>query len=479
VREVRLLLAIALLFLLGGHPIRGQTPPTNPCVIVATAPDPDPPVFVPGEDFVPGEVYVTLASEDDYERFLANPPDSAQLGIEAALISVAPVIAGPRYRVLLRIELSGSVRNENEELLRVVTTQAVDALSRMPRVAHASLSYYFEGAQAVNDPCYISRQWHFFTFGESGPETSLGGIGLPQVWQVETGSADIVVAVLDSGFLFDSIDIEEANILDGYDFVDHKPKATDTGSETRMHGTSVATIIGGVGNNNFEGAASINWNVTILPVRVLGDELVGNLTAIEQGILYAIGEPVLDPNNPHTAITNDHPAHIVNISISRKLPGACPAEWQDAIDLAIARGVIVITAAGNLSANASEYAPGNCDGVINVASSDKDGNLAQHSNRGPEVDIMAPGIFVVSTGGPTAVAVPPGTSFAAPHVAGVAALALAYFGDPDDVVSRILNNAVPRTLEQCPQGSNPEADAGCGHGLLNAALVFGLGTNGP
>lgn len=151
---------------------------------------------------------------------------------------------------------------------------------------------------------------------------------------------------------------------------------------------------------------------------------------------------------------------------------------QAAINDAVAMGAMVVVAAGNDATDASQVFPASCNNVITVAASDFRGHLAtRYSNYGSTVEIMAPGGDVLrddnGDGRPDGVlsmvhpnagsyAYYNGTSMAAPHVAGVAALMLAQEPAllPSQVLGRLQANALPRTAVQCPQP--------CGIGLLSA-----------
>jgi len=194
------------------------------------------------------------------------------------------------------------------------------------------------------------------------------------------------------------------------------------------------------------GVAGGAWDVTVVPVRVLG-RCGGELADIVSGIRWAAGiAPAA--NAAGQQIVNRTPADIINMSLTIQAP--CPASMQAAIDAAAARNVVVVVAAGNKANQARLYAPANCNNVVVVGANDARGGLSFYSNFGPEVDLLAPGgdVFadsdgdgrpdgVLSTRATTAGCYDPvnqnstqqcyysflqGTSMAAPHVS--AALAL-------------------------------------------------------
>ncbi|UKA53444.1 S8 family serine peptidase [Arthrobacter sp. FW305-BF8] len=364
-----------------------------------------------------------------------------------------------------------------------------------PAVAYAEPDVKLHAlASNPNDPAFVD-QWNL--------SQNIGGIRVTGAWDVTKGAGQ-VVAVLDTG-ITSHTDLD-ANVLPGYDMISspedardgdaRDADATDMGdwsdngqcSEgsaemiSSWHGTHVAGIIAAV-TGNASGIAGVAPQAKILPLRVLGP-CGGQVSDIADAILWASGAPVTD------APANLHPARVINLSLGGT--EACPQTFQDAIDIATARGAVVVAAAGNEMAEASTSTPANCRNVISVAASGHGGGLAPYSNFGAGVDITAPGgdmtptsaedpdsglpNGVLSTGNDgdkQAEALPgtnyywvEGTSFAAPHVAGVAALLAAQMGPtatPAAVEARLKATARPIT-GGCPQG--------CGAGLVDAAAAL-------
>lgn len=270
-------------------------------------------------------------------------------------------------------------------------------------------------------------------------------IRAPQAWSWTTGSRDIVVAVVDSGMAIEhpdlaanlwrnpypgtSADIE--NDWHGWNFFDWNNDVADL----LGHGTHVAGTIGAVGDNT-TGVVGVNWSVSLMPLRLSGD--TGNFTTsarIAKAIEYAV----------------ENGAHISNHSWGG--PDTAGV-IHDAIAFARDHNHLVIAAAGNSAQNLDDiktypaYYSTVFENVITVAASDHDGELAYFSNFGSDsVQLAAPGVAVLST-------VPPhygnydfksGTSMAAPHVAGVAALLWSLAPDAPYTVIReaILQGARP------------------------------------
>jgi len=284
------------------------------------------------------------------------------------------------------------------------------------------------------------------------------------VWATESGSEDVIVAVLDTGYT-DHPDLPATKFLPGYDMISSTSNSNDGDGRdadahdagdfvlnpdqslkenSSWHGTHVAGIIAAADNDL--GVLGVAPNVRILPVRVLGAE--GGTTAdIISGIYWAAGI--------HRAGVPDNPnkARVINLSIGGYSAG-CDAGTEAALAAAKAAGVTVITAAGNDNPSSDHIAyaslsyPGNCYPTINVGASGKLGKPAFYSNfsnlpdqYNPKpygVDISAPGgdycqggstsqiYSTINTGskhpGSANYAYEIGTSMAAPVVAGTVAL---------------------------------------------------------
>ena len=358
-----------------------------------------------------------------------------------------------------------------------------------------------------NDPAY-AQQWYL-----SDP---LVGINAPQAWDITTGSPGITVAILDTGLL-PHFDLQPARIAAGYDFVSADPDGSfrtandgdgpdpnplDPGDwvsrveagrppfsdcpdaqNSDWHGTLVTGIIGAASDNG-AGIAGINWQSTLLPVRVLG-KCGGNLSDILQGARWAAGLSVPGiPDNPT-------PAQILNFSLGGS--GSCDVPSRDIINEILSSGVTraFVTAAGNFdpaqstnslnSPFASSNSPGNCAGMINVAALDRQGDLAPYSKSGPEVTISAPGgnggnppvvsdnIISLGNDGPTTprnnvLVTAAGTSLAAPQVAGVVSLMLSV--NPG-LTAPAITALLRATAFGFPNGSS--CDSGrCGPGIVDA-----------
>jgi serine protease len=308
----------------------------------------------------------------------------------------------------------------------------------------------------------------------------------------------VTVAVIDTGYVAHS-DLA-ANIVGGYDFIadtavandgngrDSNPAdpgdwtaagecaAGDPAGTSSWHGTHVAGTIAAVTNNS-KGVAGVAYGAKVSPLRVLG-KCGGYDSDIIDAITWASGGTVSG------VPANTNVAKVINMSLGGG--GACTSATQTAINAAVNRGTTVVVAAGNSNANAANYSPASCNNVISVAATNRAGSRSYYSNFGSVVDIAAPGgeTRTVKSGGIlstlNAGASAPGsesydyyqgTSMAAPHIAGLAALVKSANSalTPAQIESAIKTNsrALPGTCS-----------GGCGAGLADAAKTVQAVTGG-
>jgi subtilisin family serine protease len=337
--------------------------------------------------------------------------------------------------------------------------------------------------RSSNDPFYAEQAWGY------------GMIDLPEAWAITTGSASVLVAVVDDGIRFDHPGIAANLTSDGYDFVsnssltcsggdigrsgdgdDYDPDPTipavcpGEGGPTMIggHGLHVAGTIGAVGNDGL-GISGINWTVRIRPVRVVGIDGSGTDYDIAQGILYAAGLPA--DNGTGGTVKAATGAKIINISLG----GPTPSELlHDAIIAATNAGALVVAGAGN-EGTADPFYPAAFPEVVSVSAVGPDRELASYSSFGNTTDIAAPGgdfadggdddpsfgilslIWAFNAGMP-GYAFANGTSMATPHVAGVAALVLAQ--NPGLSVSQLRSRLTDYAVDAGSSGRDNQYGAG-------------------
>jgi serine protease len=276
-------------------------------------------------------------------------------------------------------------------------------------------NYIYSTQEIPNDPDY-AKQWNFLN------------IKVEAAWD-ETKGAGTTVAVIDTG-VSQVPDLRSTKFVPGYDFVNDRAEAADDNG----HGTHVAGTIAQSTNNGY-GVAGIAYEASIMPLKVLAASGGGTIADIAEAIRFAA----------------DHNADVINMSLGG---GGDTDLLREAIDYAYSKGVVIVAAAGNASSNSASY-PARYPKVIAVSALDSTGVKAPYSNFGAGVDISAPG---GSTGGNNPAGgvlqqtINPetgeavfrafqGTSMAAPHVAGVAALVKAAGVENPDEIAQVLKQS--------------------------------------
>lgn len=291
-------------------------------------------------------------------------------------------------------------------------------------------NYIYNQFAAPNDPEY-SQQWNFRS------------INVESAWE-ETQGNGVIIAVIDTG-VSPVPDLKDTKFTKGYDFVHDRIEALDDVG----HGTHVAGTIAQSTNNNY-GVAGIAYQATIMPLKVLDESGAGTVADIAEAIRYAA----------------DNKADVINLSLG----GAGESELlEQAINYAHSKGVVVVAAAGNSGDQSASY-PARYPHAIGVAALDAGGLKAPYSNYGAGVDIAAPGgsdeaKILQNTIDP--VTKEPvfmgyqGTSMAAPHVAGVAALIKASgVTEPDQILNVLKQGARNVTEDPLNHYGAGQLDAG-------------------
>jgi serine protease len=390
------------------------------------------------------------------------------------------------------VRQAGPAPSSGEQVVSVpkgaTVQQEASRLRAQPGVAYAVPNYiaHAAGSWIPNDPGpkgataggWAKVQWNFL---------APSGVNAPEAWanlraDHRPGGKGVTVAILDTGVAYrnwktfrKAPDFTNTKFVHPYDFVDNNPFPLDR----EGHGTFVAGILG-ESTNNRVGLAGIAYGASIMPVRVLNADGTGDAATISKGIRYAA----------------DHGAQIINLSLEFDMTvssGDIP-DILSAIRYAHHHGALVVAASGNEGVEQIAY-PARAPDVVAVGATTKDRCLADYSNGGSRLALVAPGggedsdltndpdchptrnlpnIVQQTFGNPSApdrFGYPRdwyGTSMAAPHVAAVAALVIAsgVLGrdpSPDRVLSRLELTAV--TLG----GSKPNRDYG--FGLVDAGAA--------
>lgn len=235
-------------------------------------------------------------------------------------------------------------------------------------------------------------------------------IQAPEIWEESNQGEGIVVAVIDTGVDTDHPDLKD-QIIGGRNFTTDYNGNPDVYEDNNGHGTHVSGTIAASLNN--DGVVGVAPKAKILSLKVLSGEGFGNYEWIISAINYAV--EWRGPKNERVRV----------ISMSLGGPEDVP-ELHNAIKNAVSEGVSVVVAAGNEGDDREdtfEYSyPGSYNEVIQVGAVNHDLDLAPFTNTNTEVDLVAPGVNVVSTYLDNKYASLSGTSMATPHVAGALAL---------------------------------------------------------
>lgn len=244
------------------------------------------------------------------------------------------------------------------------------------------------------------------------------------------GSVDIDVYVLDTGITNDDL-----NIVESIDFRDTLGTGIVDPNDYDGHGTHVAGIL--AAKDDDSGLVGIAPGARIHNLKVLGDDGTTDVSVVIAAVEYIIAARQANPSTPM----------VVNVSLGEDIGTTEYTALDEALDTLVGMGVTVVAAAGNQGSNSDHVTPAHVTSVITVGAHDAQGMFTAYSNWGPKVDILAPGTDIVSLspafGGTGAPVNMTGTSMAAPHVAGAAALYLSSnpTASPAEVLTALLANA--------------------------------------
>ena len=414
-----------------------------------------------------------------------------------AAVGLTPARAFVPHQVIVKRE--GERPAHTVRLPRAIGVgEAVAALRNRPGIAYAAPNYVATASVATaslipNDPGpisgapgppggWVTKQWNFLPWeGTATPllPVSPGGIDAVGGWENlaaagRPGARGVNVAVLDTGVAYRakgagfrrSPDFSSGQFLDGYDFVDDDRVPLDENG----HGTHVAGTIAEKTNNGI-GLAGLAFRAKVMPVRVLDELGRGSADDIAKGIRFAVA----------------HGADVINMSFNfgcnRSVPGV-----EEALRQAYRRGIVTVASVGNLGAEACVAPPSTGPHVLGVGGSTEGGCLGNYSLAGEDVDLIAPGGGPSIPGCPSVSAGPilqvtfagrsprrfgepstyAGTSMAAAHVAGVAAMVLASGTIDPAARSRGKVGAVTQRLRRTARDlGQPEIRQGAG--LIDAA----------
>jgi len=419
---------------------------------------------------VPTEIPVTPTPTVELPMVIADQLESPHVPDEVVL-KIDPQNRAKVIDTLQALGVNMVKDGSSDQVLDSVVVQlgsvplgsVLAALQTNAGVVYAEPNYLVSLASLPNDPLLSTQP-------------NLWNIQAPAAWDALPSMQEVLVAVLDTGVdvnhpdLLDSlwqnageigldangkdkrtngIDDDHNGFVDdvqGWNFVDGNTNVTDDNG----HGTHLAGIIGATVNNAI-GIAGIAPNARILPVKVLDNTGYGTYAQVAQGIIYA----------------TDMGARIINLGFA----GLGSSQMlQDAVDYAIAHGVLVVAASGNGGMNTTYY-PASYPGVISVGAVDSGLNWAPFSSSNDQVSLVAPGVGIYSTYPGGTYRTFSGTSMASAHVSGVAALLA---GQPQIATADSLRSAL---LGSAYDLGTPGKDPYFGSGIVHA--FDALGYSGP
>ena len=276
--------------------------------------------------------------------------------------------------------------------------------------------------------------------GGSGQQIpwSVSAVGGESSWAVSgdgSGSVNVDLYILDTG-----ISNDDLNVVENIDFRDGLSDARDHDG----HGTHVAGIAAAV--DDTDGLVGVAPGARVHNLKVLGDDGKTDISVVIAAIEHITVAKLSKPTKPM----------VVNLSLGKDMGTPNYSALDEAIMTSTTKGVVYVVAAGNQGVNASHVTPAKVAEAITVGSFGFNGSFSPFSNYGPKVDLLAPGEGIVSLGSAASGASGPvimsGTSMAAAHVTGAAAL---YLGQNP--------NATPAQVEQA---------------LVANGWAFVTGTNG-
>jgi len=291
-------------------------------------------------------------------------------------------------------------------------------------IEYAEPNYILSPELIPNDPNYRSQA------------ITLSLLNALNGWDILSGSSATVIAVIDTG-VANHVDLPP--LLPGYSSV----AGLSPNNDRDGHGTSVAGTIGMIGNNNI-GGVGINWNASIIPVKVDTENCVITVSNIAKGVIWAA----------------DNGAQVISMSV-----GAATGSitLKNAIDYAFEKGCLIVAAAGNDGKNGAVF-PARYDNVIGVGATTNGSTRATWSNFGEGVDLVAVGGYY-STSSVGGYVNKSGTSFASPQVSALASMVWAL--NPE-----LTNVEVRSMIEENCKMLGGGFNANTGNGLIDIAQTL-------
>jgi subtilisin family serine protease len=250
-------------------------------------------------------------------------------------------------------------------------------------------------ATIPNDP-FFSQLWGLHNTGQNGG-TPGADIHAPEAWDLHTGNGTVTLAIIDTGIQ----PHPDLQLVPGWNTLDNNADTHDGNG----HGTMVAGIAGARGNNGV-GVVGVIWNVNLMPVKCVSDGGYGTESTIAMGIVWAA----------------DHGAQVANLSLTTYVgSGLLHGTVQYAHD----QGVVLVASVGSNQSQGIAY-PARFEECLAVGATDSHDQWASFSVYGPEIDVVAPGVGILSTYPDGWYTMYSGVSMATSYVSGLAVLLRSY-----------------------------------------------------
>ncbi|HVE92882.1 MAG TPA: S8 family serine peptidase [Actinomycetota bacterium] len=335
---------------------------------------------------------------------------------------------------------------------------AIAAFSRLPQVESAEPNFALATHATPNDPFYPGNArvsvdlWGLHNTGQSGGAAD-ADVDAPEGWDLAGvagsgawGNSGYTVGIVDTGIDAAHEDLNGKSVTPCYSALSGAGTLAGGCADDDGHGTHVAGTIGAWANNG-RGIAGVAPNAKVYPCKALGP--AGGWTSDVAACVN------------HLASKRDsHNLRVINLSLG----GPASRVLETAVNSASANGVLVVAAAGNDGNSTLNY-PAAYSSVLSVAAMDRSGRRASFSNYNSDVELAAPGASVVSTV-PGGYGSWSGTSMAAPHVAGIAALASWKTGRTAQGLRDLLTSSAEDL-------GTPGRDTSFGYGRTNVCRALG------
>ncbi len=412
-------------------------------------------------------IFIAAAAGQAGEKIIsaATPADfiSGQLVVKLAADSQADLY---NYEFIAN-RFDGQIKSVQREkyfgYLLIETTPETDLSEFKKRLAaekwvqDISFNYQASMNGKIPDEQFFSYQYALLNSGQVYyPEQNLRGIAAADIkasegWDWSISSQDTLIAIVDSGIALGHEDLKN-KLQPGYDFVNDD----DDPQDDNGHGTFVASLAAAETDNGI-GIAGVGWNAMLLPVKVLDSQGNGTYLTIAVGIRYAA----------------DQGARVINLSLGGNNDSFI---LKDACQYAFDKGCILVAAAGDSGSETVQFPAAYDSLCLAVGASDANDVLAPFSNRGQQIDVVAPGVWVFGASfdpaRPTELRSYDwgnGTSLAAAHVSGAAALLIDY----KPLLTNVqVMDIIKYTADDVNSDTHPGVDEEMGYGRINLQTLL-------